>query len=301
MDRTGAPTMAQQNATAPGRLLLVSTPIGNLRDITLRALDVLRDAALILAEDTRQTRKLLDRHDLRTPMLPCHEHNEAAMVPRVLARLASGETIALVSDAGTPLLSDPGQRLVGAVIEAGYRVEAIPGPSAALAALVSSGVDASRFTFLGFLARKGGERAEELRRVAESRYTTVIYESPARLVATLSDLAAIAGRERGAAVARELTKLHEVVQRGTLAELSAYYSEHPPRGEIVIVVAPYESPELDQDTLRREAAGMLSAGMAPRQVQQVLIDDFGAPRNLAYRLAHQPPPTTEADLPVSNP
>lgn len=273
-----------------GRLYVVSTPIGNLWDVTLRALEVLRTADLVLAEDTRQTRKLLERHGVVASLLAYHEHNEAAMVPRVLARLGEGASVALVSDAGTPLLSDPGHRLVAAAAECGHAVIPVPGASALLAALVASGLDAGRFTFLGFLARKGGERSRDLQAIASSPVTTVLYEAPPRLAATLADLAAVAGGNRPAAVARELTKLHEEVRRGTLAELAMYYSEHPPRGEIVVVVGPAASPEPDEAALQAEAARLLAAGHSPREVQRTLVAGFGAPRNLAYRLAHQPAP-----------
>lgn len=273
-------------STGNGTLHVVSTPIGNMGDITMRAIETLRSADLVIAEDTRQTRKLLDRYDLHTPMLAGHEHNEAAIAPRLIERLAAGQNIALVTDAGTPLLSDPGRRLVDAAIAAGCTVSPVPGPSALLAALVASGVDATRFTFLGFLARKGGDRKGELQLVAESRFTSVIYESPSRLAATLEDLAQVAGPDRQAAVGRELTKLYEEVKRGTLAELAAYYTEHPARGEIVIVVGPRPVRPLDEDSLRESAADMLAAGDSPRDVQASLVA-MGAPRNLAYRLAHQ--------------
>src|SRR5690606_20520778 len=287
--------MADPTASTGGQLLVVSTPIGNLGDITLRALDSLRAADLILAEDTRTTRKLLERYELGTPMLACHEHNEAAITPRILERLANGEAIALVSDAGTPLRSAPGRRLVSSVIDAGHQVIPVPGASALLPALVASGLDPGRFTFLGFLARKGVHRAEEFELIATSPVTTVLYEAPRRLAETLAELAAAAGANRKAAVARELTKLHEEIRRGTLEELAAYYSEHPPRGEIVIVVAPGEAPAVSQDTLREEARGMLSAGMSPREVQRALISQHGASRNVAYRLAHQPTDTDPAN------
>lgn len=287
--------MADPTAESGGQLLVVSTPIGNLRDITLRALDALRDSALILAEDTRTTRVLLDRYELDTPMLACHEHNEASLVPRVLERLASGETISLVSDAGTPLLSDPGSRIVAAVIEAGYPVVPIPGASALLSAIVVSGLETASFTFLGFLPRKGAERSKQLDVVANSAVATAVYEAPRRLAGSLSDLAAAAGGDRRAIVARELTKLHEEVRRGTLAELAAYYTEHPPRGEVVIVVAPAEQKLADEEMLRSEAQGMLSAGMPSRDVQRALVTRHGASRNLAYRLAHHDTDSTPAE------
>jgi len=270
-----------------GTLHLVSTPIGNLGDITLRALDILRSVDLIVAEDTRQSRKLLDRYEIRTPMVAGHEHNEASLAPRIVQRLAGGESVALITDAGTPLLSDPGRRLVDAAIAAGHPVSPVPGPSALLAALVASGLECTRFIYLGFLARKGQERATELELVAASLVTSVIYESPARLGATLTELAEVAGPDRPAAVARELTKLHEEIRRGTLAELTAYYTEHPARGEIVIVVGPRTARPVDEESLRESAAGMLAAGHTPREIQAALVT-MGAPRNLAYRLAHQP-------------
>ena len=180
----------------PGTLYVVSTPIGNLGDLSPRAAEILRAVALVLAEDTRHAKVLLDHAGIRTPMASHHEHNEAASTPGIVARLCAGESIALVSDAGTPLVSDPGARLVRAAIEAGVPVVAIPGPSALLAALVTSGLDATRFTFYGFLERKGTDAHAGAREIARLPHTAVLYEAPARVAATLADLAARGGGER---------------------------------------------------------------------------------------------------------
>ncbi len=280
----------------PGILYIVSTPIGNLGDVTLRALEILRSVTVVLAEDTRHARKLLDRYEITTATTAYHEHNEARAVPQVLGRLERGEQVALISDAGTPLLSDPGQRLVDAVAAAGAQVVPVPGASALLSALVASGIDAARFTYLGFLARKGAERTAELAIVVRSALTVVIYESPNRIAATLGDLVRAGAGSRTGAVARELTKMHEEVRRGTLEELAAYYEETPARGEIVLVVAgrpPDAAP--DDATLLDEARRLRAAGATVRDVVQTLMDRYGAPRNLAYRLAQEAPAAPEPD------
>ena len=203
-----------------GRLFVVSTPIGNLGDFSFRAIEVLRSVSLILAEDTRHSRVLLDRYDIATPMAAYHEHNEAKTAPRFVERLQGGEDLALISDAGTPLLSDPGKRLVDAAIEAGVDVVAVPGASAMLAALVASGLPADRFTFFGFLPRKGKERRQALDEIASSPHTAILYEAPGRVAETLRDLSQGAGT-RLAVVARELTKQFEELRRGTVDALSA--------------------------------------------------------------------------------
>ena len=209
----------------PGTLFVVSTPIGNLGDITLRALEVLRGVDFILAEDTRQTRVLLDRYEVGTATVPFHEHNEARSTARVLERLAGGESAALVSDAGTPLVSDPGERLVAAARERGLKVVPIPGASALLAALAAAGVDTSRFTFYGFLPRAGRERREALDQVSVIPHTSVLYEAPGRLAKTLRDLDTVGAGSRRVVVARELTKKFEEFRRGTVAELASYYAD----------------------------------------------------------------------------
>ena len=270
----------------PGSLFVVSTPIGNMGDFSFRAVETLRSVAVILAEDTRHSRPLLDRYDVRTPMLAYHEHNEARMTPQVVARLMAGEDVALISDAGTPLLSDPGARLVRAAADTGVRVVPVPGASALLAALVASGLGADRFTFFGFLDRKGRERRAALDEIAALRHTAVLYEAPARVADTLDELAAAGAGGRPAAVARELTKQFEEVRRGTVSELAAYYQQTPPRGEVVIVVEGGVETAPDEDTLRARARSLRADGMSARDVVKAL-GAAGAARNLAYRLAHE--------------
>jgi 16S rRNA (cytidine1402-2'-O)-methyltransferase len=271
----------------PSLLYVVSTPIGNLGDITLRALEVLRAVDAVLAEDTRHTRVLFEHHGITTPLVALHEHNEARTIPRVLERLKSGQSMALVSDAGTPLISDPGERLVRAVWEAGFRVVPIPGASALLAALAAAGLPVERFTFLGFLPRGGRDRAQRLRELSEAPYTSVLYEAPSRLAATLRDLDAAPLGDREVVVARELTKRFEEFRRGTASELAAYYAASPPRGEVVVVVQGRTEVTMDEATLEERAAELLSSGLPPREVASALVRDHGAPRNLAYRLAHR--------------
>ena len=270
-----------------GELYVVSTPIGNLRDITLRAIDVLRTVDLILAEDTRHSRHLLDHHGISTPMLSYHEHNEARATATAITRLREGRDVALISDAGTPLVSDPGARVVRAAAEAGIAVVPIPGPSAVLAALVSSALGSERFTFFGFLARKGRERDEALQELSGLRHTGVLYEAPNRVAATLADLGALGSGERQVVVARELTKQFEEIRRGTVADLSAYYESSPPRGEVVIVLDGTTLQPLAEDELRSRARSMRAAGLSARDVAAALVRESGASRNLAYRLAHE--------------
>lgn len=236
-------------------LRVVATPIGNLEDLTPRAARALAEADRVLAEDTRRTATLLRHLGIRPPMVSLHAHNEARRIDQVLAWLDAGEALVLVSDAGTPLVSDPGSRLVRALLDAGHGVEPVPGPSAVLAALVGSGLPADRFAFLGFVPRKGAERGETLARVAGSAETTVVFESPERLAALLVELVEACGPEREACVARELTKLHETFRRGTLAELAAYYEGESPRGEVTVVVGPAPPPSDDdaEAAARRQA------------------------------------------------
>lgn len=265
---------------------MVSTPIGHLGDITLRALAVLQQATVICCEDTRHTRALLERYGIRTPTLAVHEHNEASMTPRLIERLRAGETVALVTDAGTPVVSDPGGRLAQSVAAAGMRVVPIPGASATLAALVASGLAAHPFTVLGFLDRKGKERENLLALAARLPHAVVLFESPNRLVETLEELAGVSGEGRQVAVARELTKHFEEIRRGTLADITAYYRDVPPRGEIVIVLAGATAAEPTEDGLRAAAEAWRAEGFRPRDIVRMLMDEHGASRNLAYRLAH---------------
>lgn len=272
----------------PGTLFVVSTPIGNMGDFSFRAVEVLKAAAVVLAEDTRHSRHLLDRYEIATPLVPYHEHNEAKSIPRLIARLQAGEQLALISDAGTPLLSDPGARLVRAAVEAGIPVSPVPGASALLAALVASGLDLDRFTYYGFLPRKGAERRLALADVVDLRHAAVVYEAPSRVADTLAELAHAGAGERETVVARELTKQYEEMRRGTVATLAAYYLGAPPRGEVVIVIAGRTAPAgATEDELRSRAAELREQGHAPRDVAAALASEMGAPRNLAYRLAHE--------------
>lgn len=275
------------SVASAGTLHIVSTPIGNLGDLSPRAVEVMRAVSAILAEDTRHTRTLSERFDIKTPLVAHHEHNEAQTVPGLVSRLLGGESLALVSDAGTPLLSDPGSRLVAAAIAAGITVSPVPGPSALLAALAGAGLATDRFTFYGFLARKGGDRSKAIAEIVALAHTAVLYESPSRVGATLADLVAAGAGERATVVARELTKQYEEFRRGTAAELAAYYSEHDIRGEVVIVLAGAPPAELDEAALRDEAAKLRAQGMSARDITRVLMERSHAPRNLAYRLAHE--------------
>jgi len=268
-----------------GTLSVVATPIGNLEDVTLRALRVLREAELLLAEDTRQTRVLLDRHAIATRPRSLHAHNEAARTEEVLAALAAGRRVALVSDAGTPLVSDPGERLVARAIAAGHTVVPVPGASAALAALVASGLSVDAFTFVGFLPRRAGERAARLAALAERSETLILFESPRRLAATLGDLARAFG-ERRACVARELTKLHEELARGTLPELAVRFAAGA-RGEVTLVVegAPAAARTLRPELLRARVRELLAAGVSARDVAAKVARETGAARRAIYALA----------------
>jgi 16S rRNA (cytidine1402-2'-O)-methyltransferase len=269
-----------------GTLHVVSTPIGHLGDLSPRAVEVLRGVSAILAEDTRHTRVLCERFAIQTPLLAYHEHNEASRVPGLVARLVAGESFALVSDAGTPLLSDPGDRLVRAAIEAGVTVSPVPGPSALLAALVVSGLSTERFTFFGFLARKGRERTEAIEAIVAAPHTAVVYEAPTRAAETLRALEAAGAGARPAVLARELTKQFETVIRGSVREVAAAAEAHPPRGEVVLVIGAGAPVALDEAALGTLAATLRAEGHTARQVIERL-QERGAPRNLAYRLAHE--------------
>jgi 16S rRNA (cytidine1402-2'-O)-methyltransferase len=243
----------ERTRLAPG-LYVVATPIGNLGDVTLRALSVLASADLVLCEDTRVTRRLLDRYGLRPSLLAYHEHNAAAVRPRVLAKLGEGASVALVSDAGTPLVSDPGYKLVEAAIANGHKIFPIPGASALLAALVTAGLPTDRFFFEGFLPPKSGQRKARIGELAQIPATLIFYESGPRLAAALADLASGLG-DRRAAVCRELTKAFEEVRRATLADLATHYDEAgAPKGEIVVVV---EQPDAEAAVPSKDAVDAL--------------------------------------------
>ncbi len=270
-----------------GVLYLVSTPIGNLGDMSHRAVEVLTSAALVIAEDTRHSRRLLHHYRIETPLSSYHEHNEAKETPRLVARLQRGDSIALISDAGTPLISDPGSRLVGAAVAAGLSVVPIPGPSAVMAALVGSGMSLERFTFFGFLPRKGKERAETIADIIASQATSVLFESPNRVGATLDALTAAGAGQRSAVVARELTKQFEEFKRGSVAELSNVYRKSDPKGEVVLVIAGAQKQVVTEDELTNAASELRASGKPPRDVMDHLVSALGAPRNLAYKIAHQ--------------
>jgi 16S rRNA (cytidine1402-2'-O)-methyltransferase len=219
-----------------GKLYLVPTPIGNLEDITFRAVRILKEADLVLAEDTRKTKILMDHYGIAGKMISHHQFNEHKTLQNIIGLLKDGKTIALVSDAGTPGISDPGFLLVRESVKNGFEVECLPGPTALIPALVNSGIPCDAFVFAGFLPHKKG-RQSKLQELAASENTVVLYESPYRLQKTLSQLAEFFGSERHASVSRELTKIYEETKRGTLADLSSYYELHPPKGEIVIVIS----------------------------------------------------------------
>jgi 16S rRNA (cytidine1402-2'-O)-methyltransferase len=253
-------------------------------DFSFRAVEVLRSAAVVLAEDTRHSLTLLRRYEISTPTVAYHEHNEARATPEVIARLQAGDDVALISDAGTPLVSDPGARLVRAAIEAGIAVVPIPGPSALLAALVASGLDASRFTFFGFLPRKGADRADTIAALVELQHTGIVYEAPGRVAQTLAELAEAGAGARPAVVAREMTKHFEDVRRGTVGELAAYYKGSPARGEVVILVAGGERAAPAESELRDRARELRAKGMSVRDAVAALVAEFGVGRNEVYAM-----------------
>lgn len=270
-----------------GCLYLVATPIGNLADITRRATEILATADLILAEDTRHTRKLLSHLELSTPLRAYHQHNEAQATAKALRELEAGAQLALVSDAGTPAVSDPGARLVAAAITAGFVVVPVPGPSAVLAALVASGLPTERFTFLGYPPRKASERRRFLEDARADPGTLVLLESPRRLATTLkAALETLGGRP--ACVARELTKKHEEFIRGSLSELAAAF-EVPPRGEVTLVIGGATdaiAAPVDDEELRRRHAALLAAGVAPKAALKQLARTTGRHRREVYGAIH---------------
>lgn len=272
-------------ATGAARLTLVPTPIGNLADITQRALTTLREAQVVAAEDTRRSRVLLDRYGIATPLERLDAHTIQSRAPLLLER---HERVAFVTDAGTPGISDPGAELVRLAVAMGVSVEALPGPTAFVPAVVLSGLPTARFTFEGFLPRKGGERRRRLAGIAASGATSVLYESPQRLAATLGELAEACGGDRQASVSRELSKLHEETARGTLAELLERFAAEP-RGEIVVVVGPAPEPEEEEGAgAGATASALAGAGVRGRLLREALLA-LGVPRNEAYRLAlHHP-------------
>jgi 16S rRNA (cytidine1402-2'-O)-methyltransferase len=263
-----------------GRLVVCPTPIGNLEDVTLRVLAALREADVVACEDTRRTRVLLDRYGVKARLLSYHEHNEGARSAELVERMREGATVALVSDAGMPLVSDPGFLLVRGCVAAGLPVEVLPGPSAAITALVASGLPASEWRFQGFLPRKRAELDSALR---EPGGTLVAFESPRRVPATLAAAAALEP-DRQVAVCRELTKAHEEVVRGSAAELAERYSGAPPRGEVVLVLAPTARPEAGPQGAALDALReLIDAGAKPRRAAAVVAELTGGSANALYR------------------
>jgi 16S rRNA (cytidine1402-2'-O)-methyltransferase len=268
-----------------GTLYIVATPIGNLGDMTHRAIETLRSADLVLAEDTRKTRVLLDHFGIKARMVASHEHNEARTVSLVIEQLRTGKSVAIVTDAGTPLISDPGSRLVQAARTAGFRVSPVPGASALTAALSAAGLDTTRFTFLGFLPRSGRERRDAIALISTLPHTTVLYEAPSRVAATLKDLTAAGSPDRRCVVARELTKIFEEFRDGTVEELSAYYAGSPPRGEVVILLAGAESKPFDEAELQNRVKALREAGVSARDAAAQVSSETGVSRNAIYRMA----------------
>jgi len=276
-----------------GTLFVVATPLGHLGDLTARAAETLRRVPIVVAEDTRHSRKLLSHLGAHPRWISSHAHSGPGSARAVLAALEAGKDVALVTDAGTPAISDPGAELVRTVRKAGFGVVPIPGPSAVAAALSAAGFPADRYLFLGFLPRKGPERARFLARVAREEWTTVLFEAPGRVESLLADLASVCGGERSAVVARELTKIHEEFRQGSLEELGAHYrgDGEAARGECTVLVAGAD-PAPDDETAARAgpaAARLLEAGVSRKEVAALLTELFGVPRNDAYRLAVEQP------------
>jgi len=274
-------------ADAAGTLYLVATPIGNLEDMTFRAVRVLGEVAAIAAEDTRRTGKLLQHFAIETPQLSYHDRNRRQQIPLLLARLRSGEDLALVTDAGMPGISDPGYELVAACAAAAIAVVPLPGATAVTTAIAASGLPAERFAFEGFLPTKPKVRQERLEQLATEPRALVFYEAPHRLLATLNDLADCCGADRALALAREMTKLHEEFWRGTVAEAIARHEQRQPKGEYVLVLAgaPASQPQLTEAALQSELQQLLDRGFSRSQASRQLAQMTSLPRRQLYRLA----------------
>ncbi len=271
-----------------GTLYIVATPIGNLEDITLRALRVLKEVPVIAAEDTRTAQQLLTHFQIARPtIVSFFEGNEVGRTEHLLARLRGGDDVAVISEAGTPGISDPGAHLVAAAIAAGIGVVPVPGPSAAITALIASGLPTDSFHFVGFAVREGGPRLQALAKLRTIEATLVFYEAGNRTAATLSDLAGVLGAERRAVVARELTKVHEELVRGTLGELAQRFAEAAPRGEVTIVVegAPAEVATEAPIDVEGEVKRRLAGGESPKEIAAALALQTGKPRRQIYQLA----------------
>ncbi|MGF1938184.1 MAG: 16S rRNA (cytidine(1402)-2'-O)-methyltransferase [Nostoc sp. ChiQUE02] len=276
-----------QTDPKPGTLYVVGTPIGNLEDMTFRAVRILQTVDIIAAEDTRHTGKLLQHFQVKTPQVSYHEHNRTSRIPELLEHLVNDKAIALVSDAGMPGISDPGYELVKACIEAGITVVPIPGASAAITALSAAGLPTDRFVFEGFLPAKSQQRQEHLESLQTESRTLIFYESPHRLRDTLQDLALVWGSDRQIVLGRELTKLYEEFWRGTIAEAIAHYSQREPQGEYTLVVAgiPPNQPQLTEEELKAELKQLISQGISRSQASRQLAKFTSLPRRQLYQLA----------------
>ncbi|MEQ8996265.1 MAG: 16S rRNA (cytidine(1402)-2'-O)-methyltransferase [Coleofasciculus sp. B1-GNL1-01] len=270
-----------------GTLYVVGTPIGNLEDMTFRAVRILQTVDTIAAEDTRHTGKLLQHFQIKTNQISYHQHNRQQRLPELLHRLTAGKTIALVTDAGMPSISDPGYELVHAAIEAGIPVIPIPGATAGITALSASGLPTDRFVFEGFLPASGQERQQRLELLAAESRTLIFYESPYRLQQTLEDFATIFSPSRQIVLARELTKLHEQFWRGTIEEAIAYYTDHEPKGEFTLILAgaPAETPVLSEAALKAELSQLINQGLSRSQAARQLSHLTNLPRRHLYQMA----------------
>jgi 16S rRNA (cytidine1402-2'-O)-methyltransferase len=276
-----------QTDPKPGTLYIVATPIGNLEDMTFRAVRILQTVDLIAAEDTRHTGKLLQHFQVQTPQMSYHDHNRSSRIPELLTQLQYGKAIALVSDAGMPGISDPGYELVTACIEAGIAVVPIPGASAAVTALSASGLPTDKFIFEGFLPAKTQQRREYLESLQAESRTLILYESPHRLQDTLQDLGDILGSDRSIVMARELTKLYEEFWRGTIGEAIAHYQQKEPQGEYTLVVAgtPPSKPQLSEAELKAELLEIMKQGVSRSQASRQLAKETSLSRRYLYQLA----------------
>jgi 16S rRNA (cytidine1402-2'-O)-methyltransferase len=277
--------------TGTGQLFVVATPIGNLGDISYRAVEVLKKADAIAAEDTRTSARLLSHYGIETPMFACHEHNEAELAAQLLARLQQGQDIALISDAGTPLISDPGFRIVRTLRRAGIRVIPIPGPSSPIVALSASGLPTDRFTFMGFLPRTGAKREAAMRGIADASHTHIMLESPHRLLGTLHELQHHLQPDHEVCVAREITKLFEEFVCGTITEVIARFEAQPPRGEIVLITgpAPETGHSIDDDAILARLQASDMQVLAPSARAKSVAKELGVAKSRVYRLLTEPP------------
>ncbi|MTD41390.1 16S rRNA (cytidine(1402)-2'-O)-methyltransferase [Erwinia sp. CPCC 100877] len=278
-------------AAETGSLYLVPTPIGNLEDMSIRCLNILKTAAVIASEDTRNTQKLLNHFEITTPQISFHEHNYKERIPQLLERLQAGETIAQVSDAGMPSISDPGHELVAACIEENIKVIALPGPTAGITALIASGLDPQPFTFYGFLPRKKKEQLEVLETLKTAIPTQIFYESPYRIAATVKHFRQIFGADRQAVICRELTKLHEEYLRGTLAELAEYLEEHSLKGECCLLVAGFNGEVIEEKqeltiSVKEHVQELIAAGLTSKEAIKEVAKIRQLKKQEVYREYH---------------